>query len=29
VAGDDTVFIAFADRTSLGRIRKRLERLAG
>jgi transcriptional regulator of arginine metabolism len=27
IAGDDTVFIAFADRTSLQRIRKRLLRL--
>jgi transcriptional regulator of arginine metabolism len=28
IAGDDTLFIAFADRSSLGRIRKRLLRLA-
>lgn len=28
IAGDDTVFIAFADRTSLSRIRQRLTRLA-
>jgi transcriptional regulator of arginine metabolism len=27
VAGDDTVFVAFTDRTSLGRIRRRLVRL--
>jgi transcriptional regulator of arginine metabolism len=29
IAGDDTVFVAFSDRTSLQRIRKRLVRLAG
>ena len=29
IAGDDTLFIAFADRPSLQRIRKRLLRLAG
>ena len=28
IAGDDTVFIAFADRGSMQRIRKRLLRLA-
>jgi transcriptional regulator of arginine metabolism len=28
IAGDDTLFIAFADRTSLQRVRKRLLRLA-
>lgn len=28
IAGDDTVFVAFADRTSLNRIRQRLLRLA-
>lgn len=28
IAGDDTVFVAFADRGSLGRIRRRLEQLA-
>jgi transcriptional regulator of arginine metabolism len=28
VAGDDTVFVAFADRPSLGRTRRRLQRLA-
>jgi transcriptional regulator of arginine metabolism len=28
IAGDDTVFVAFADRTSLGRVRRRLEQLA-
>jgi len=28
IAGDDTVFLAFADRTSLGRVRRRLEQLA-
>ena len=27
VAGDDTLFVAFTDRTSLGRIRRRLVRL--
>ena len=27
VAGDDTLFVAFTDRTSLGRIRRRLQRL--
>jgi transcriptional regulator of arginine metabolism len=29
IAGDDTVFIACPDRTSLGRLRKRLVRLVG
>jgi transcriptional regulator of arginine metabolism len=29
IAGDDTVFVAFADRASLHRIRRRLVRLAG
>lgn len=29
VAGDDTVFVAFGDRGSLSRVRKRLARLAG
>jgi transcriptional regulator of arginine metabolism len=29
IAGDDTLFVAFADRPSLERIRRRLERLAG
>jgi transcriptional regulator of arginine metabolism len=29
IAGDDTVFVAFADRPSLERVRKRLVRLAG
>ncbi len=28
IAGDDTVFVAFADRGSLGRVRRRLEQLA-
>ena len=28
VAGDDTLFVAFTDRTSLGRIKRRLQRLA-
>jgi transcriptional regulator of arginine metabolism len=28
IAGDDTVFVAFADRTSLGRVKRRLEQLA-
>jgi transcriptional regulator of arginine metabolism len=28
IAGDDTVFVAFADRGSLGRIKRRLEQLA-
>jgi transcriptional regulator of arginine metabolism len=28
IAGDDTVFIAFADRGALGRVRRRLEQLA-
>ena len=28
IAGDDTVFLAFADRGSLGRVRRRLEELA-
>jgi transcriptional regulator of arginine metabolism len=28
IAGDDTVFVAFADRGSLGRVRRRLEGLA-
>lgn len=28
IAGDDTVFVAFSDRGSLGRIRRRLEQLA-
>jgi transcriptional regulator of arginine metabolism len=27
IAGDDTVFVAFADRGSLGRVRRRLEQL--
>ena len=29
IAGDDTVFLAFADRGSLARVRRRLEELAG
>ncbi len=29
IAGDDTLFVAFADRVSLVRVRKRLDRLAG
>lgn len=29
IAGDDTLFVAFADRSSMERIRKRLVRLAG
>jgi transcriptional regulator of arginine metabolism len=29
IAGDDTLFVAFADRPSMERIRKRLVRLAG
>jgi len=28
VAGDDTLFVAFTDRTSLGRIKRRLQRLS-
>jgi transcriptional regulator of arginine metabolism len=28
IAGDDTLFVAFADRSSLQRVRKRLLRLA-
>ena len=28
IAGDDTVFLAFSDRGSLGRVRRRLEELA-
>jgi transcriptional regulator of arginine metabolism len=28
IAGDDTVFVAFADRGSLGRVKRRLEQLA-
>ena len=28
IAGDDTVFLAFADRASLARVRRRLEELA-
>lgn len=28
IAGDDTVFVAFADRGTLGRVRRRLEQLA-
>ena len=28
IAGDDTVFLAFADRGALGRVRRRLEQLA-
>ena len=28
IAGDDTVFVAFADRSSLARVRRRLEQLA-
>ncbi len=28
IAGDDTVFVAFADRSGLGRIKRRLEQLA-
>ncbi len=28
IAGDDTVFVAFTDRGSLGRVRRRLEQLA-
>ncbi len=28
IAGDDTVFVAFSDRGSLGRVRRRLEHLA-
>jgi transcriptional regulator of arginine metabolism len=28
IAGDDTVFVAFSDRGSLGRVRRRLEELA-
>ena len=28
IAGDDTVFVAFSDRGSLGRVRRRLEQLA-
>lgn len=28
IAGDDTVFVAFADRGSMGRVRRRLEQLA-
>ena len=28
IAGDDTVFVAFADRGALGRVRRRLEHLA-
>ncbi len=28
IAGDDTVFVAFADRGALGRVRRRLEQLA-
>ncbi|HKF84795.1 MAG TPA: arginine repressor [Candidatus Limnocylindrales bacterium] len=29
IAGDDTVFVAFADRGAMGRVRRRLEGLAG
>ncbi len=29
IAGDDTVFVAFADRGGLGRVRRRLEELGG
>jgi transcriptional regulator of arginine metabolism len=29
IAGDDTVFVAFTDRRALGRVRRRLEELAG
>jgi transcriptional regulator of arginine metabolism len=28
IAGDDTVFVAFADRGSLGRVRRRIEQMA-
>jgi len=28
IAGDDTVFLAFADKGGLGRVRRRLEQLA-
>ncbi len=28
IAGDDTVFVAFSDRGSMGRVRRRLEQLA-